>query len=143
MDLSRGIVAFRKRGDKIEYLLLLKKTGDDWYWSFPKGHPEPSETPLENALREFSEETGLSSNVLTILDHLGPFSETYKNSKGCKICYYFVGEMPLDESMSIAVQASDVSGWAWSTLERALQRLTFDTTKVMLSEISESLGVRK
>jgi 8-oxo-dGTP pyrophosphatase MutT (NUDIX family) len=62
---------------------ILLKTQDDHYllvqeakapnkWGFPKGHTEPEDTsPLETAMRELQEETGLTSTSYTITR--GPF----------------------------------------------------------------------
>lgn len=53
-----GIVMKWRRGGDTRYLLL--KGADTGIWSFPKGHTEPEDvTPLDTAVREVSEETGL------------------------------------------------------------------------------------
>jgi predicted NUDIX family NTP pyrophosphohydrolase len=60
---SAGLLVYRQSDDGIEVLLVhpggpfwAKK--DDGAWSVPKGEYEPSEDPLEVALREFEEELG-------------------------------------------------------------------------------------
>lgn len=62
---------------------ILLKTKDDHYllvqeakapnkWGFPKGHVEPEDiTPMDTAMRELQEETGLASTCYTITR--GPF----------------------------------------------------------------------
>jgi ADP-ribose pyrophosphatase YjhB (NUDIX family) len=45
--------------------LLMVDRGDGYGWAVPGGHVEPGETPLQAALRELAEETGLDAMSLT------------------------------------------------------------------------------
>jgi len=54
---SAGAVVFRREPGGHRYLLLRAYRN----WDFPKGEVEPGEDPLEAALREVREETGLSA----------------------------------------------------------------------------------
>jgi 8-oxo-dGTP pyrophosphatase MutT (NUDIX family) len=53
--LSCGVIVRRRSGE----LLLCRATGRD-YWDLPKGVLDPGETPIEAALRELSEEAGIT-----------------------------------------------------------------------------------
>lgn len=68
---SCGIIPYRKRDGKTEFLLLFQSFSKNW--SFPKGHMEAGETELQTALREFFEETGLTAapepDLKTVLDY--------------------------------------------------------------------------
>lgn len=47
--------------------ILLREVANHWdgyVWTFPKGRPEPSETPEEAALREVLEETGVTARIV-------------------------------------------------------------------------------
>jgi predicted NUDIX family NTP pyrophosphohydrolase len=61
--LSAGLLLYRRRGAQME-VLLAHPGGPFWArkdkgaWTLPKGLVEASETPLEAAMREFTEETG-------------------------------------------------------------------------------------
>ena len=60
---SAGILAFRRRGAKMEFLLVhpggpFWEHRDDGAWSIPKGEYDADEEPLAAAQREFLEETG-------------------------------------------------------------------------------------
>ena len=61
---SAGILVFRRSGRRTEFLLghpggPLWARKDVGAWMVPKGLIEPGEEPLDAALREFEEETGL------------------------------------------------------------------------------------
>jgi predicted NUDIX family NTP pyrophosphohydrolase len=63
---SAGLLMFRRRGAAVE--VLLGHPGgpywadrDDGAWTLPKGGIQDGETPLDSAIREFAEETGLVS----------------------------------------------------------------------------------
>lgn len=54
--LSAGVIPVRHTPEGRRYLLLRAYQ----YWDFPKGKVEPGERPLDGALREVREETGIS-----------------------------------------------------------------------------------
>ena len=56
-EFSCGFIAFRSKGGKPELLLLRRKEG---FLDVPKGHQEKGESPMQTALREMKEETGLA-----------------------------------------------------------------------------------
>ena len=64
MNRSAGLLIYRERNGRPE-VLLVHPGGPFWAkkdiasWSIPKGEFEEGEDPLETAIREFSEETGL------------------------------------------------------------------------------------
>ena len=78
--ISAGILVYRRCRSKTEVLLghpggPLWARKDVGAWMVPKGLIEPGEQPLEAALREFEEETGLPpppvSRPLTLLSQAG------------------------------------------------------------------------
>lgn len=58
---SCGAIVFSVENEVIKYVLVQQKEG---FWAFPKGHVKPSETEEECAVREISEEVGLSVRLL-------------------------------------------------------------------------------
>ena len=58
---SCGVIPYRLRGGKLEYLLLLQRGSRTW--SFPKGHMEAGEEEQDTAIRELREETGLAARL--------------------------------------------------------------------------------
>lgn len=87
--LSAGVIPVRWTGSRWLYLLLRAYQ----YWDFPKGKAEAGESPLETALREVKEETGLEE-----LDFRWgyDFFETGPYARG-KVARYYVAETKDDK----------------------------------------------
>merc|ERR1712196_590321 len=69
---------FNKNKEIIYRLLMEKK--DYWLepeWEFPKGRKNYQENELDCAIREFSEETGIDSELINIISNLQPLEEMY------------------------------------------------------------------
>lgn len=128
MVVSCGIVIVRK-GDELRYLLLRSHN----YWDFPKGKMESDEDPLETALRETSEETGIASDELNF--RWGKVSkESDKYKKGRKFVIYFVAETNREE---INLPINDELGRAehdeyrWMTYDEASEVLVPRVKKIL------------
>lgn len=88
--LSCGVVITRDINDERHFLLLRAYQ----YWDFPKGMAERGETPMEAALREVEEETGLTQ----LLFHWGHYYyETPPYGRVRKVAHYYVAEAPEGE----------------------------------------------
>lgn len=81
-------------------ILILKHL--KWHWWLPKWHPEWNETPLETAIREFKEETGL--NNLELINWKS-FSQIYPIvlnwQKMDKIVTYFPAFVDENEKLNL------------------------------------------
>ena len=98
MATSAGLLVFRRYGDELEFPLAhpggpFWRKRDAGVWSVPKGLLEPGEAPLDAALREFGEETGLPlSGVLS-----GPLLPlTPIRQAGGKVVLCWAAEADLD-----------------------------------------------
>ena len=87
--LSAGIIPVRWAQGQWLYLLLRAYQ----YWDFPKGKTEPGETPLEAALRELREETGIEQVTFTWGQD---FIETGPYARG-KVARYYLAETATSE----------------------------------------------
>lgn len=82
-----GVIVFNPDHTKV-VLLESEHKGN---WSFPKGGREKSETPLDNALRELHEESGLTLPDITLLKKEDQFVYIDEiNHKGFACIRYFV-----------------------------------------------------
>ncbi len=90
MILSAGIVVVRRRADAWKYLFL--RAFRDW--DFPKGETQPGESPLEAAVRETQEETGITE----LSFHWGEVSkETEPYNRGTKVARYYLAQTSVDQ----------------------------------------------
>jgi bis(5'-nucleosidyl)-tetraphosphatase len=81
---SAGAVVLRRAGDRWQCLVLRAYRN----WDFPKGLVEAGEEPLEAALREVREETGLENLAL-------PWGEVWRETEpyaGSKVARYYLAE---------------------------------------------------
>jgi 8-oxo-dGTP pyrophosphatase MutT (NUDIX family) len=87
-------------------------------WDFPKGRIEPGETPLQAALREVREESGLETLVFRWGED---YAETAPYARG-KVARYYLAEAP---SGRVALRFDPELGrpehheWRWVTPEEA------------------------
>jgi len=118
---SCGVIPFRKTQEGIRYLLILQTNG---YWSLPKGHMEPFESEQDTALRELTEETGLSCRLIP------DFRETVSypmSGHRTKQVVLFPGEADGE----ICLQRSEAVDCRWVTLQEAKQLLHPDFSPTM------------
>jgi predicted NUDIX family NTP pyrophosphohydrolase len=91
---SAGLLMYRMRNGELQ-VLLVHPGGPFWAkkdagaWTLPKGEVAPAEDPLDAAVREFEEETGLAP--------AGPFIELGKiKQKGGKLVHGWAFESDCD-----------------------------------------------
>ena len=82
--LSSGAVVLRQVDDRWHCLVLRAYRN----WDFPKGLVEPGEEPLQAALREVEEETGLAELAMP----WGPVWRETEPYAGGKVARYYVAE---------------------------------------------------
>ncbi len=94
---AAGLLLFRRVQNELEFFLVhaggpLFKNKWDGYWAIPKGLIEEGEEPLEAAIREFEEETGLTPKTDNYID-LGTITQ-----KSGKVVHAWAieGDWPLD-----------------------------------------------
>lgn len=114
--LSAGIVVWRRvdgaNGTRIDVLLghmggPFWARKDDGAWSIPKGLPEPGETPLDAARREFVEELGLPVPAGELVE-LGEFRQSSK-----KTVAVWAVELPGDATLDLDSIESNTFEMEW------------------------------
>ena len=92
-------------------------------WGFPKGRRNFQEKDFECALREFREETGISTDYLHSIQNIFPFEETFtgSNYKSYKHKYYITHMTYNDTLRPCKYDKIEVSKIEWKTLEQCIQ----------------------
>ncbi len=117
-----GGLVFRPDGT----VLLLQRT--DGNWCFPKGHVDPGESALEAALREVSEEAGVTAQADTTST---PWTTRYVNDRGePRTITWFRMHAPADARFE-ASEALFPNG-AFLAPEEARARLSFNEDRTLL-----------
>lgn len=93
MPLSCGVIPVKDEGEGWLFLLLRSYR----YWDFPKGGQELDESPLETALRELEEETGIQHTSSPWGDE---YIETESYGKD-KIARYYLRKVGTDARVSL------------------------------------------
>ncbi len=96
--------------------------------ALPKGHPLAHETPLQAAIREVKEETGVDADPV---EELGEISYTYARKGQTvdkRVAFYLLsyrrGELSGDH---------EIADVRWMELEEAVRSLTFSGEREMVS----------
>ena len=123
--LSCGIIPVRDEDGQLLTLMLRAYQ----YWDFPKGMMEDGEEPMQAAIRELQEETGISDADFRWGDR---FMETGPYSRG-KVARYFIAETGTSEivmGLSPETGEPEHHEWRWMSFDEA-----FDITSPRVREV--------
>jgi 8-oxo-dGTP pyrophosphatase MutT (NUDIX family) len=115
---SAGIIVLRRVPDGWRLLLLRAFRN----WDFPKGRIEPGEDPLDAALRETREETGLADLAFS-WGHVFRETEPYA---GGKIARFYVAEtrnVHIDLPVNPELGRPEHHEWRWTRFDDARELL--------------------
>uniref|UniRef100_A0A914CG92 Bis(5'-nucleosyl)-tetraphosphatase [asymmetrical] n=1 Tax=Acrobeloides nanus TaxID=290746 RepID=A0A914CG92_9BILA len=130
-DLVRaaGLLVYRKHNDQIEYLLL-QASYEPFHWTPPKGHVDPGEDEREAAIRETSEEAGITSEQLEIRD--GFKHEMHYNVKNKpKRVIYWIAHLKNDQEVVLSHEHQEKK---WASLEEAIKLSKYAEMEKLLRE---------
>ena len=138
---AAGGVIYQERAGELWVALIATKGGK--VWGLPKGQIEPGEQPLDAALREVVEETGLSGDPEADLGHIEYW---YRRSKR-QVLYHKLVQYYLLRHVG-----GDVSGHGWEVdearwfhFDEALATMSYENEKEVLCRAREhwSAGISK
>ena len=139
-DRSYGVVpVFKDETGEYRYLIVKQS---QTHWSFPKGHAERGEEPMDAARRELAEETGITDVQLkkrprfTISYFFRKRGRTVK-----KTVDHFLGFV--DETVAITPQEEEILDYLWASRDEARKYLYRNTAKQILDKAHRYLTKRK
>jgi 8-oxo-dGTP pyrophosphatase MutT (NUDIX family) len=138
-DTSYGIIPLQKFESGWKVLLIQQHQN---YWTFPKGHPEFNETPIQAAKRELKEETGLDVceviHVKTVKEHY-IFTNKHLNphKKVHKTVIYFLATVDGE----LKLQQEEILEAKWVMLHDAVKHITFPEAKAICREVIDILSL--
>jgi 8-oxo-dGTP pyrophosphatase MutT (NUDIX family) len=113
--------------------ILLISTQSGRRWQLPKGHLESGETPLQAAVREVREETGVTGQIVAEL----PGVEYWYVEKGAsrrihkRVDYYLLHYVSGDAA---DFDPQEVSGASWFSWDEGIARISFDNERRVLEQ---------
>ncbi|MEW5896231.1 MAG: NUDIX domain-containing protein [Nanoarchaeota archaeon] len=131
MEKSAGIILFREKNGKREYLLL-KYAFKTVFWSFSKGIIEKNETPQETALREAKEETGLRNiEIIPGFEEKTSFFKQVEGKRVYKEVIWFLGKVPDDAEGKVSEEHEELK---WFPVQEALKNLKYESELLVKAE---------
>lgn len=123
---SCGAVIYRKIHGDLEFLTISHR--NDGHWGFPKGHIEKNESEVQTAVREISEETGLS---VTLLDGFRVSVEYLIKKETMKEVVYFLAEV---QNQIVHIEIEEVLDYKWSSFKQTKELLSYISSKEVLEK---------
>lgn len=135
IETSSGGVVFRRDDGAAHFLLIRDPYGN---WGLPKGHLEGGETPIEAAVREVAEETGLLE--LAVIDQLPTIDWYFKDDAVVvhKFCHFFLIESETGEPCPQTDEG--ITECIWLPLGSALGTLSYANAREVLKAAGQRLG---
>ncbi len=129
---SAGVVIYN---DKKEALVL--KANYKPYWSFPGGWIEDNQTPIQAAIRELSEETGIlivpqRLKFLYIINRVSNIMQSYQ--------FIFEYSGMIDDFTSIKLQPEEIDDYKFVSREEVLINLNNYGGAVQIWAKGENIG---
>jgi ADP-ribose pyrophosphatase YjhB (NUDIX family) len=110
--------------------LLLREPGEGGRWVIPGGHPEYDEEPVDAAVRELKEETGLSADPAD-LSILTAIHSTYRGLHYNNICYLLEFD-DTDGELTPGTEAAELRFWTPAEIRDSEQTRDIDRERLPL-----------
>ncbi|HKW10834.1 MAG TPA: NUDIX hydrolase [Gemmatimonadaceae bacterium] len=126
-ETSAGGVVYRVVDGSPVYLLIRDSYRN---WGFPKGHVEDGELPDAAALREVSEETGLSDLVVRGLVQTIDWHFRFRGKLIHKICHFYL--METAESTTSPQRTEGITACRWLPFNEAEELISYANARDVL-----------
>jgi 8-oxo-dGTP diphosphatase len=136
-EVSAGAVVVRRVGGSWEVCLV--RVGQAW--SLPKGNLEAGETPVDAAVREVAEETGLRAESLRVVAALPAAEYAYRRRDG-RLVFKRVEHFLVEATGETEVrpQPEEIDEVAWVPLDEAHRRVAYRDLQPVLAEARRLLA---
>lgn len=132
---SAGGVIYRRTDETIEVALIATK--GKTIWTLPKGIIDKGEEAETTALREISEETGLTGRIVAPLGQKSYwFYQKKENTKFRKTVTFFLVEQV---SGTLAEACAEVDEARWVPLDASIATVTYKSDREILEKAKELL----
>ena len=133
-ETSAGGVVFRVDDGHALFLLIRDSYQN---WGFPKGHLEEGELAEAAALREVSEETGLSDlSIRGAIETIDWFFR-FRGQLIHKVCHFYL--MQTEESSTAPQRAEGITACRWSRYEDASTLVSYANARDVLRRAQEMI----
>jgi 8-oxo-dGTP pyrophosphatase MutT (NUDIX family) len=126
-ETSAGGVVFRVDGGAALYLLIRDSYKN---WGFPKGHLENGERPEVAAVREVSEETGLSDLAIRGLIDTINWHFRFRGRLIHKVCHFYLMETATSETSP--QRAEGITACRWLPFDEAEELISYANARDVL-----------
>ena len=136
-QVSSGGVAFRRRGDDVEVVLIC--VGAKRRWQLPKGIVDAGESPEAAAIRETREEGGVDAELVAPLETIQYWFQAVEGGERVrfhKFVHFFLLEYRAGDP---ADHDHEVIDARWFPMADALARVAFPNERAVLQKAAELL----
>jgi 8-oxo-dGTP pyrophosphatase MutT (NUDIX family) len=125
-EISNNKFLFLKKKYNIIELINKSELFSTPEWGFPKGRKDKNEKNIECAMREFSEETGITSNKYCILNRVNTIEETVicNKNKTYKLVYYIgITNENIDLKINNDFQKCEIGDLEWLNFDEVITKI--------------------
>jgi 8-oxo-dGTP pyrophosphatase MutT (NUDIX family) len=136
-QISAGGVVYRQVDDQVEVALIL--VGPRERWQLPKGAVAAAETKEEAALREVREETGLTAELIEMLDRIEYWFNATRDGQRVRFHKFVYFYLMRFITGSVSDHDHEVVEARWIEIEQAIDLLAFESEKALVRKAREQI----
>jgi len=133
---SAGIVLYVEQTRRV--LLLKNRKG---HWDYPKGAVTAGESHITTAIREFSEETGLTRDMVSSISNPAEFEYTYDvRGRIKRVTLYLATVAEQPENHTLKCDSREIVGFEFVPVSALVSHMQWDEDKQLARDICSRLS---